>query len=226
MNIAIIPARKNSQRINNKNIKIFNGKPIIYWSIKAAKRSKLFEEVFVSTDSKKIAQLAIKYGAKALYPRPLKLSDNYTTIIDVIKFEIKNLENKKVKFDNICCIFAAAPFLKVKYLLDGLSILKSIKFKGFVFAANELSKPNLRSFYFKKKKLNLIRPNFKNIRTQDLPKTFIDAGQFYWGSKKLWKKENSVFTKSSNILSLPRYKSLDIDDLKDWKEAELHAKKK
>ena len=88
MNIAIIPARKNSQRINNKNIKIFNGKPIIYWSIKAAKRSKLFEEVFVSTDSKKIAQLAIKYGAKALYPRPLKLSDNYTTIIDVIKFEI------------------------------------------------------------------------------------------------------------------------------------------
>jgi CMP-N-acetylneuraminic acid synthetase len=68
MNIAIIPARKNSQRINNKNIRIFNGKPIIYWSIKTAIRSKLFKEVFVSTDSKKIAQLATKFGAKFYFP--------------------------------------------------------------------------------------------------------------------------------------------------------------
>ena len=224
MTIAIIPARKNSQRIINKNIKKFNGKPIIYWSIKAAKRSKLFKEVFVSTDSKKIAQLAIKYGAKVLYPRPSKLSNNYATIIDVIKFEIKNLENKKIKFNNICCIFPAAPFLKARYLSDGFSILKRIKFNGFVFAANELPKSNLRSFYFKKNNLNLIRPNFSNTRTQDLPKTFIDVGQFYWGAKKLWKKENSIFIKSSNILSLPRSKSFDIDDLGDWKEAKFHAK--
>ena len=97
MNIAIIPARKNSQRISNKNIKIFNGKPIIYWSIKVAKRSKLFEEIFVSTDSKRIARIAIRYGAKVLYPRPSNLSNNYATIIDVIKFEIKNLEKKKNK---------------------------------------------------------------------------------------------------------------------------------
>ena len=129
MNIAIIPARKNSQRINNKNIKIFDGKPIIYWSIKTAIQSKLFKEVFVSTDSKKIAQLAIKYGAKALYPRPSKLSDGYTTIIDVIKFEMKNLENKNFKFDNVCCIFPATPFLRAKYLSEGLRLLKKSKLK-------------------------------------------------------------------------------------------------
>ena len=76
MNIAIIPARKNSQRIKNKNIKIFNGKPIIFWSIKTALKSKLFKDIFVSTDSKKIAKYAIKYGVKVLYPRPSKLSDN------------------------------------------------------------------------------------------------------------------------------------------------------
>jgi len=226
MNIAIIPARKNSQRIKNKNIKTFNGKPVIYWSIKTAIKSKLFKHVFVTTDSKKIAKLAARFGAKALYPRPSKLSDDYTTIIDVIKFEIKNLENKKIKFSNICCIFPAAPLIKVKYLSKGLILLKKKKFDGFVFAANQFPESYLRGFYFKKNKLNLIQPNYQNIRTQDLPKTYIDAGQFYWGAKKLWKKEKSVFIKSSDILLLPRAKSVDIDNLIDWKEAELNAKKK
>lgn len=226
MNIAIIPARKNSRRIKNKNIKIFNGKPIIYWSIKTAIKSKLFKHVFVTTDSEKIARLAVKFGAKVLYPRPSKLSDDYTTIIDVIKFEIKNLENKKIKFTNICCIFPAAPLIKKKYLSEGLELLKKKNFKGFVFTANQLPKSYLRSFYFKKKKLNLVQSNFKKTRTQDLPKTYIDAGQFYWGVKKTWKKENSVFIKSSNALFLPRSKSVDIDNLRDWKEAEFYAKKK
>ena len=55
---------------------------------------------------------------------------------------------------------------------------------------------------------------------------YIDAGQFYWGTKKLWKKESSVFIKKSNILLLPRAKSVDIDNKKDWREAESYAKKK
>jgi len=226
MNIAIIPARKNSKRIKNKNIKIFNKKPIIYWSIKAAIKSKLFKDIFVTTDSKKIAQLSIKFGAKALYPRPSKLSNDRAKIIDVIKFEIKNLENKKIKFNNICCIFPTSPLLKKKYLSKGLAILKKKNFKGFVFTANQLPKSYLRSFFFQKKKLNLIRPNFKNRRTQDLPKTYIDAGQFYWGTKKTWKKEKSVFIKSSSVLVLPYSKSVDIDNLTDWKKAEFYAKKK
>lgn len=226
MNIAIIPARKNSQRINNKNIRIFNGKPIIYWSIKTALESKLFNEVFVSTDSKKISQLATKFGAKVLFPRPSKLSDAYAKIIDVIKYELKNLEKKKIKFDNVCCIFPAAPLIKASYLSKGLKILQNTKFKGYVFAANELPKSNLRAFYFKKNNLSLIKHNFKNTRTQDLPRTYIDAGQFYWASKKLWKKENSVFIRSSKILALPQSKAVDIDNLDDWKQAELYAKKK
>lgn len=226
MNIAIIPARKNSQRIKNKNIKIFNGKPIIYWTIKTALKSKLFKDVYVSTDSKKISQLAVKYGAKVLYPRPLKLSNSHATIIKVIKHEIKNLERKNVKFDNLCCIFPATPLLKAKYLSKGLILLKKIKYKGFIFVGNEILKSHLRGFYFKKNNLNLIQEQYKNTRTQDLPNIYRDAGQFYWGSKKIWIKEESVFTKYSNILSLPYSKSVDIDNLKDWKDAEFYAKKK
>ncbi len=226
MNIAIIPARKNSQRIKNKNIKNFNGKPIIYWSILAAKKSKLFKDIYVSTDSKRIANLAVKFGAKACYPRSSKLSDAYATIIDVIKYEIKLLEKKKIKFNNICCIFAAAPFIKSSFLTDGFKLIKKNKFKGFVFAGNKIEKKNLRSFYLENNKLNLINSKYKDIRTQDLPNSYIDAGQFYWGSKSLWKNKKSIFTKYSSIVMLPRSKSVDIDTMKDWKEAKLYAKKK
>ena len=136
----------------------------------------------------------------------------------------------RTKFENrykyVCCIFPATPFLRAKYLSEGLRLLKKSKLKGFVFTANELPKSNLRAFYYKKNKLNLIKSNFKNTRTQDIPSTYIDAGQFYWATKKFWKKENSVFIKSSNILLLPRTKSVDIDNIRDWKEAVSYAKKK
>lgn len=226
MNIAIIPARKKSHRIKNKNIKNFNGKPILYWSILAAKKSKLFKDIYVSTDSKRIANLAIKFGAKACYPRSSKLSNAYATIIDVIKYEIKLLEKKKIKFNNICCIFAAAPFIKSTFLTDGFKLIKKKKFKGFVFAGNKIEKKILRSFHLENNKLNLINSKYMNIRTQDLPNSYIDAGQFYWGSKSLWKNKKSIFTKDSSVVVLPRSKSVDIDTMKDWKEAQLYAKKR
>ena len=69
--ICIIPARSGSKRIKNKNIKLFFGKPIIYYSIKAAIKSKCFSNVFVSTDSIKIKKISESAGAQVLYPRPV-----------------------------------------------------------------------------------------------------------------------------------------------------------
>ena len=72
MSIAIIPARSGSQRIKKKNIKLFNGKPAIYWSILEAKKTKIFNKIIVSTDDKKIANLAIRYGALVPFIRSKK----------------------------------------------------------------------------------------------------------------------------------------------------------
>ena len=224
-NIAIIPARKNSQRIKNKNIKLFNNEPIIFWSIQAAIKSKLFKEIFVSTDSKKIANLSKKYGVNVLYPRQAKLSGSRATIIDVVKSEIKNLENQNYNFDNVCCIFPAAPLLKYNYLIKSYQLLKKKKKKDFIFFFNKIEKKILRSFYFKNEGLTFFKKNYINASTQDLPTPFIDAGQFYWGSKQLWKKSKSVFLKTSNIFLLDRSKSIDIDNISDWKEAKIYANK-
>ena len=77
-NLAIIPARGGSKRIPKKNIKIFNGKPMIYWPITALKKTKLFKKIIVSTDSQEIANIALKCGVSVPYKRPKKLSgDKY-----------------------------------------------------------------------------------------------------------------------------------------------------
>ena len=111
MNIAIIPARAGSKRIKNKNIKLFCGKPIIYYSIIAAKKSNIFNKIIVSTDSLKIKKISEKYGADVPFIRPKNLSDDFTSTMDVVKHSIKEMSYNPKNL-NICCIYPTAPLIK------------------------------------------------------------------------------------------------------------------
>mgnify|MGYP003347433625 FL=1 len=127
MNLAIIPARIGSKRIKKKNIKNFKGKPLIYFSIKAAIKSKLFDEIIVSTDSKEIRKLAIKFGASVPFLRPKNLSDDYTKTQDVIKHSLKYMEKFKTDPNYICCIYPTAPMLNYRNIIKGYNKLKKKK---------------------------------------------------------------------------------------------------
>ena len=111
MNIAIIPARANSKRIKNKNIIKFFGKELIFYSISTAIRARIFDEIIVTTDSTKIANISKKYGAKVYFKRPRHLSENKIGLVEVIKHTIKFLEKKNKKVDTVCCILPTAPLL-------------------------------------------------------------------------------------------------------------------
>ena len=102
MNIAIIPARGGSKRIPRKNIKEFNGKPIIGYSIEKALESNLFKKVFISTDDKEIAEIAENFGAEVPFIRPKELSDDFVGINPVIKHALQNIEIDNIKY--ACCI--------------------------------------------------------------------------------------------------------------------------
>ena len=97
-NICIIPARVGSKRIPKKNIRLFLGKPIIAYSIEAALKSELFDEVMVSTDDIEISKIALKYGAKVPFLRSNKNSDDYSTTMDVIK-EVISEYGSKINLD-------------------------------------------------------------------------------------------------------------------------------
>jgi len=217
MNIAIIPARSKSVRIKNKNVKYFSGKPIIYWSILAAKKTNIFDRIIVSTDDKKIINLVKKLGVEVPFIRPKKLSGNFIGILPVIKHAIRKL---KIKNDNIkfCCIFSASPNIKFRNIIKGYDLLKKNK-KGFIFPATKNDNYLARSFFFKKKGLKMLNDEFYKKRSQDLPDTFHDAGQFYWATRKTWLSSNRIFSKDSKILVIPNSESIDINNLEDWKKA-------
>ncbi len=220
MNIAIIPARGGSKRIKNKNIKLFCGKPIIYYTIKAARNSKIFNKIIVSTDSFKIKKISEKYGAEVPFIRPSTLSDDFTSTIDVIKHAIKtisNIDNKKI---NICCIYPTSPLIRKNDLVNSYKKFSKKKY-SFFFSAAKFNYPVQRGFFLNKK--NYIRVlNKKNYkkRSQDLKQIFHDAGQFYWATNKTWINKKMVFNNKSSIFLLPRLRVQDIDTLEDWKIAE------
>ena len=117
--IAIIPARGGSKRIPRKNIKNFHGKPLIAYSIEVALKSGLFDKVVVSTDDEEIADIAQKYGATVPFLRPKELSDDFTGTGEVINHTIEYLNQNGEELDFICTIYATAPFLNEKYLIEG-----------------------------------------------------------------------------------------------------------
>ena len=158
MNIAIIPARGGSKRIANKNIREFAGKPLIAYSIEVAKRSKCFDHVIVSTDSKHIAAVAKQYGADVPFMRPAELSDDYTGTTAVTRHAIKTMQALGFEFEYSCCIYATAPLLQPTYLREGLSILKNSPEKSFSFSASSFAFPIQRAIAVTKQGVEVLFP--------------------------------------------------------------------
>lgn len=220
MSIAIIAARGGSKRIKNKNIKDFRGKPIIYYSIKAAIDSRCFKRIIVSTDSKRIAKIAKKFGAEVPFMRSKKLSNNKIgnreVIIDVIKN--LNLENLPTY---ICQIFATAPFISPKDIKKSFNKLKSSKAE-FCFSVSKFSYPIQRALKITKSgRVKMFNPKYRKFHSQDLEKSFHDVGQFYWGRTKSILDNRITFSEISIPYIIPSYRAIDIDDKEDWKHALL-----
>ena len=114
--VAIIPARGNSKRIPGKNYKIFNGKPIIASTIAKLKKSKIFDRIIVSTDSKKIASIAKRYGAEVPFRRPKFLSDDYTSGTSVINHGVKYLIREGCQYDYVSSVYTPNPFTEINDL--------------------------------------------------------------------------------------------------------------
>lgn len=217
--IAIIPARGGSKRIPRKNIKLFHGKPLIAYSIEVALKSNLFDKVVVSTDDEEIAKIAIEYGAVVPFIRPKELSDDYTGTGAVISHAINYLKSNGEDFDFCCTIYATAPLLNEKYLLEGLEKLKNTDAVK-ALSVTSMPFPIQRTFRITKdNRCEMFWPENFTKRSQDLEEAFQDAGQFYWQNLK--KSSNEItFGKDTVPIVLPRFLVQDIDNLEDWKRAE------
>ena len=220
MNIAIIPARGGSKRIPKKNIKYFEGKPIIAYSIEAAIHASCFDKIIVSTDDSEIAKVAKEWGADAPFVRPANISTDNSIIVEVIRHAIDWCEKKSWNISNICCIYPTAPFLLSADIISGLKLLNEPTTQ-YSFSATSYAFPIQRAFYMNKSgKVEMFYPEHLNTRSQDLKDAYHDAGQFYWGKVEAFKEELPLFANHSRPILLPRTRVQDIDTLEDWDNAE------
>lgn len=222
MKVAVIPARGGSKRIPNKNIKLFAGKPLITYPIKAAITSGLFDRIIVSTDSTEIAEIAQKEGAEIPFIRPLELADDFTPTIPVIKHAIRWLISNNHSVEYCCCIYAN-PFVTSENLIKAFELLIE-KRASSVIPVTTFPFPIFRSVKINEKgAVEFIFPDKSLTRTQDLEEAFHDAGQFYW-----WNCEMLMATEQISQLQqinryplvIPRCQVQDLDTPEDWIIAE------
>ncbi|MGG6231417.1 pseudaminic acid cytidylyltransferase [Tenacibaculum sp. SDUM215027] len=223
--IAIIPARGGSKRIPKKNIKTFLGKPIIAYSIEAAIKSDLFNQVIVSTDNIEIAEIAQQYGATVPFIRSKKNSDDFATTFDVIKEVLNWYHEQNISIELACCLYATAPFINSELLHKAKEKLISNQFDT-VFPAIRFSFPIQRAIKMVdgNGKFNLFQPEYLSSRSQDLEPAFHDAGQFYFFKPTVILENKKLWTDNSGIIEIDELLAQDIDNETDWKLAELKYK--
>lgn len=220
MIVAIIPARGGSKRIPRKNVKAFCGKPMIAWSIEAAKASKCFDKIIVSTDDVEIADVARKWGADVPFMRPAALSDDYTGTLPVMRHAVEWLSEYDAPVDYACCLYATAPFVSPDDLQKGWELIQHEEC-SYAFSVTSYAFPIQRAIRItKQQRVEMFYPEHFNTRSQDLEEAWHDAGQFYWGTVQAWQNEQALFGKESVPVQLPRHRVQDIDSPEDWIRAE------
>ena len=221
LKVAVIPARGGSKRIPHKNIRPFAGKPIIGYSIEAAKDCGLFDRILVSTDDQDIAAVAREFGAEVPFLRPAQLADDFTGTNAVVKHAINWLHGEGERIASACCIYATAPFLRHEYLTVGYR--KLIEYGSyFAFSVTTFPFPIQRALRVSpNRRIEAIYPEYAFTRSQDLEEAYHDAGQFYWGRTEAFLSNQILFSSASVPVVLPRHLVQDIDTPQDWLEAEF-----
>lgn len=218
--VAVITARGGSKRIPRKNIKIFCGKPIIEYSIKAALESGIFDEVMVSTDDEEIKEIAIQAGAEVPFMRSSRNAGDLAATHEVVLEVLEKYKEIGIQFEYVCCIYPTAPFLTSENLQKCNKILDE-GVADEVIPIVPYSFPPQRSFIIKNGKLEFKWPENRLKRSQDLEVFYHDSGQFYFLRVNAFLSEKNLLLEKTVPLILDEMEVQDIDNEADWKLAEL-----
>ena len=222
-NLCIIPARGGSKRIPRKNIKDFLGKPIIAYSISAALDSGLFDEVMVSTDDDEIAEISNNYGAKVPFLRSSETSNDYATTYQVLEEVLLEYQKNGMTFDYICCIYPCAPFVNGEKLKLAFDTMLGGDFDS-LFPTVGFGFPIQRALRLSNQKISFFSPEYALTRSQDLEKSYHDAGQFYWAKVSSLLEQKGLITNNTGSIVFSELEVQDIDIETDWTLAELKYK--
>ncbi|MEJ5038297.1 acylneuraminate cytidylyltransferase family protein [Acinetobacter johnsonii] len=218
---ALIPARGGSKRLPRKNVKLLGDKPLISWSIEAAKASKYIDKVVVSTDNEEIKQVSEQYGAEVPFLRPEHLSNDHASSFDVIKHAIVYLGLDQTN-ELIVLLQPTSPLRLVSELDTALEFFITKNAKGIVSISETEHSPMWSNTLPENGCMSdFIRPEVQGKRSQDLPKFFRLNGSIYiYETLSLLEQGKIFFNESVYGFETSSETSVDIDTALDFKIAE------
>ena len=225
--------RAGSRGLKNKNLKLINGKPLMYYTIKQAIKSQIFDNIVVSTDSKKIFKCAKSYGADGWFLRPKKFSSNTSSKVAAIRHafvEAEKFYGKKFKF--IVDLDVTSPLRKVEDIINAYKFF--IKKRGDILITGSKSRHNpyfsiVEIINGKVQKVKDVKKEF--FRRQEAPKTYdMNASIYIWNRQTLLKSFTAVLEREAKwkiiFYEMPPSRSIDIDSELDFKLVEFLLKGK
>ena len=214
--LCIIPARSGSKGVKNKNIKKIKGKTLIEHAYNVANKSKIFDKIILSTDSKKYLNL-LKKKIDTPFLRPKKISEDNTTDIEVLFYELKIYEKYyRKKFDYVCLLQPTSPLRTIEYLKKSLRKIKNFKADALWTVSRVDTKYHpIKQVFSKNFFLKYYDKKGKFYKSRnDLNQTFIRNGVAYFFSRKAIIQYKTIMPKKTCFFEITK-KIANIDNLND-----------
>lgn len=219
MVLAVIPARGGSKGIPRKNVRLMNGKPLIYYAIHNAKNCPSIDDVVVSSDDEEILKIASSYGVETM-TRDSELAKDAVTLDPVIYDAVCTMEKKKgIQYDVVITLQVTSPLLSSDTLDKALESFLASSDDTYISVVN---KPHLSWT----KKDGCYVPNYeKRLNRQQLPPNYLETGAFLITRRECM-EVNSRIGKKVSVYEMPEREAVDIDAASDWVLCEHELKKK
>lgn len=224
--IAIIPARSGSKGLVDKNIKIIAGKHLIGYTIEAAIKSAVFDKIIVSTDSDQYAAISRTYGAECPYLRPNEISKDESSTADVIEYILEKELELGNEYDYFCLLQPTSPLRNEINIVEATDLLIDKDAKSIVSVCEAEHSPALMNFLPESLNMNNFISVQNNKRRQELGKYYRLNGAIYICNSKFFLEEKNFYGSDSYAHIMDKRNSVDIDDIFDFKYAEMLLKEK
>lgn len=220
-NIAIIPARSGSKGLKDKNIKPLNGKPLIAYTIEAAQKSNLFDEIFVSTDSEEYARIACECGANVPFLRSEELASDTASSWDVVKNSLVNYKKMGKEFESVALLQPTSPLRKFDDIINAFAQMKRMNANAIVAVCEVDHSPLWCNTLPEDNSLNkFLQQDLIKMPRQSLPTYYRINGALYIVKTEYLMANENIYAKKCYAMVMSKERSVDIDDAVDFKIAE------
>lgn len=225
--LAIIPARGGSKGVPQKNIKLLGNKPLIAYTIEAAKESDIFEKIIVSTDSQEIANIARKYGAEVPFLRPSEISGDEVSSDDVVIHALNFLKENGKEYDEVCKLQPTSPLRTAQHIKEAYKLLKKNNYNYVVSVCECEHSPLWAGTLGENGCMDtFIEERYKRSCRQQMHTYYRLNGAIYMGRTEVYLKDRSFIGRGCYAYVMTQEESIDIDSMLDFQIAEVIMKAK